>query len=58
MKTIITRNTNETFTQVQTREDGKTLELTFSKGSNGYKNTCMKFHSKDVEIKAGNFIED
>jgi len=58
MKTIITRNANETFTQVQTREDGKTLELTFSKGSPEYKNTCMKFHAKNIEIKAGNFIED
>jgi hypothetical protein len=59
MKTVITRSTETTFTQVMTREDGKQLTRTFDKRftPTEYSNACMDFHRKNVAIEIGNSIE-
>jgi hypothetical protein len=59
MKTVITRTTESTFTQVMTREDGKKLtrELDKKYSPTEYGNACFDFHRAGVAIEIGNSIE-
>lgn len=56
--TIIIRDTNYSFIQTMTKEDGTSFSRKIEKGNVDYSNTCMLFHMANVEIVIGNKIQN
>jgi len=54
--TIIIRDTDYSFLQTITKENGSELSRKLEKGSTEYLNACMSFHMKNTPIVIGNKI--
>ena len=55
--TVIIRDTNYSFIQTMTKEDGTSFSRKIEKENVEYSNMCMLFHAANVEIMIGNKIE-
>ena len=57
MKTIIYRNSPDTFVMVTTNEEGKEFSREIRKSnSTDYSNCCNAFHRNNVAIQVGNKV--
>jgi len=52
----ISRNTNHSFIETTTLENGSSSNSKLEKGGVDYANACMLFHSNNVAIEIGNEI--
>lgn len=56
MTTSILRDTNYSFVETSTKENGESFSRKLEKGSTEYGNACMIFHQKGVAIEIGNSV--
>ena len=54
--TTITRDTNYSFLETITKEDGTSFTRKLEKGATEYSNAAMNFHMKGIALEIGNSL--